>query len=159
MKFRAFGIIFMTTVLLSGCTQPEGNIGHWFGSWYLQEILIGGEIDKDYEGYLADDKTLDRLDVLVSFQGNVFNMGYLNGNTIYGTWSYAGETLTLIASYNAGGGYEDSRFNPYPKVLYFPAGEEEMEITVTKLTSRTMQWQYTDQALGKVITYNFKKYP
>lgn len=141
--------------LFMGCTRPEGNIGDWFGSWYLEEMLIDGSIDEEY----AEDKaSVEENQVMISFQGNVFNLGYLNGNHIYGTWSYAGEILILVASYNAGGGYQDPKFDPFPKVMHFPSNEEQIEITVTKITSKIMQWQYIDQN-GRLITYNFRKYP
>lgn len=147
-------ILCLTLGFFSGCTQPDGKIGDWFGSWYLEEMMIDGETDEDY----ASNKQEDRLQVMISFQSNVFNIGYLNGSAIYGTWSYAGEILTLIAGYNSGSGYNSLYFNPYPIVMHFPAEIEELEITVTKLTGRIMQWQHTDTQ-GRLITYNFRKYP
>lgn len=141
-------------LLLTGCTQPDGHIGKWFGSWYLEEMLINGETDEEY----AANKEEDIRQVLVSFQGNIFNMGYLNGSAIYGTWSYAGEILTLIANYNAGSGYVSPYFDPFPIVLHFPGDVEQVEITVTEIESRTMQWQLIDQN-DRLITYNFRKYP
>lgn len=153
-KILIVPIVVLSVILLTQCTQPEGNIGKWFGSWYLEEMLINGSLDEEY----ASNKEEGKLQVLVSFQGNVFNMSYLNGAAIYGTWSYSGEILTLVASYNAGGGYDSPDFNPYPVVLRFPEGIEQMEITVSYLYSRSMRWQLIDQE-GNLITYNFKKYP
>lgn len=148
-------ILCLLAVICTGCTQPDGNIGDWFGSWYLEEMLIDGEIDSEY----AEDKASnERLQILISFQSNVFNVAYLNGSAIFGTWSYAGETLTLIASYDAGSGNVSPYFDPYPIVMHFPKGVEELEITVTRLESRRMQWQRIDPQ-GRLITYNFKKYP
>lgn len=148
-------LILCTIFLSTSCTRPEGDIGDWFGSWYLEEMLINGEPDEEY---MDDKASEEKMQVMVSFQGNIFNMGYLNGNHIYGVWSYAGEILTLNASYHAGGGYQDERFDPFPKVLHLPGGVEQVEITVTTISNRTMQWQYIDQN-GDLITYNFKKYP
>ena len=139
---------------MTSCTQPDGNIGDWFGSWHLEEILINGEPDEEY----TQNRENDRMQVMVSFQGKIFNMAYINGNEIYGTWSYAGEILTLIASYNAGGGHVSPLFNPYPVVLHFPGDVEQVEITVTYINSKTMQWQLIDQN-GRLLTYNFRKYP
>lgn len=155
MKKTAYILFSLIALCLTSCTQPDGNIGDWFGSWHLEEILINGEVDPDYRQYREENNSMQ---VMVSFQGKVFNMSYLNGPEIYGSWSYAGEVLTLIASYNAGSGYQYSTFNPYPTVLHFPADEEQIEITVTEINGKTMQWQYIDQN-GRLLTYNFRKYP
>ena len=148
----------MGLLMLGSCTQNDGHIGDWFGSWYLEEILINGKVDEEYEAYKQEDNIYYHKEVMISFQGNVFNMAYLQGREIYGTWSYAGEILTLIASYGSGSGYDSQFFNPYPIVLHFPADEEQIEITVTSIGGKTMQWQYIDQN-GRLLTYNFRKYP
>lgn len=158
MKLKKFYFLALLLVSLAGvtssCTQPNGDIGHWFGSWYLEEMLIDGQLDEEY----ADNKENGRLQIMVSFQGNIYNMGYLYGPEIYGTWNYAGEVLTLIASYNAGSGSGHELFDPFPVSLHFPADVEQVEITVTSIGSRTMQWQLIDQN-GRLVTYNFRKYP
>lgn len=137
---------------MASCTQPDGNIGDWFGSWYLEEMLIDGEIDSEY----ADNKTQNTMQVMVSFQGKIFNMAYINGNEIYGQWSYAGEVLTLIADYTEM--EYPPKFDPFPVVMHLPGDVEQVEITVTYINSKTMQWQFIDQN-GSLITYNFRKYP
>ena len=150
------GIILLCAILsLSGCTHLDGDIGDWFGSWLLEEMLIDGEIDQNY----ANNKEIDYRQVMVSFQGKIFNMAYLGNREIYGSWSYAGDILTLIATYHAGNGYEAPEdFNPFPTVMHFPPNLEELEITVTSIDRRTMQWQFIDPQ-GQFITYNFQKYP
>lgn len=141
-------LILLPALWFSSCTQPDGYIGDWFGSWHLESILINGEEDTDY-----------KENIMVSFQGKVFNLAYIDGTEIYGTWSYAGEILTLIAGYDAGSGVDYPHlFNPFPVVLHFPADVEQIEITVSNINSGTMQWQYIDQN-GQLLTYNFKKYP
>lgn len=138
----------ISLLLFSQCTQPGGYIGDWFGSWHLESIEINGETDEDYKGNL-----------MVSFQGKIFDFGYLDSVEIYGTWSYAGEILTLIAGYDAGTGSNMNHlFNPFPTSMHFPAEVDQIEITVTHIGSKTMQWQYIDQN-GQLITYNFRKYP
>lgn len=156
MKYKILKSLLSIIIIAisTSCTQPEGHIGDWFGSWHLEEMLINGEIDQEYADYQKE----DRWQVMVSFHGNIFNMAYLNGSEIYGTWNYAGEILTLIANYNTGSGYQSPDFNPYPTILHFPADVEQVEITVTSIGSKTMQWQLIDQN-GKLITYNFRKYP
>lgn len=142
-------LIGVFSIMLSGCTQHDGYIGKWFGSWHLEEIIIDGQEDTSY----SDNS---RRQVMVSFQGQIFNMAYVEGSEIYGSWSYEGETLTLITQLEEAP--SSASFNPYPVVLFFPADVEQVEITVTSLESRTMQWQRIDPN-GRLVTYNFKKYP
>lgn len=140
--------------LLTGCTQPNGYIGNWFGSWYLETIFINGETDPDY-GTKVSPATGT---IMVSFQGKVFNMAYIDGREIYGIWDYAGMTLRLDASYETGSGAEVDYFTPFPVAMRFPKGESIVEVTVTKIENKVMQWQYIDPE-GDLITYNFRKYP
>lgn len=150
-------LLFICLIILlvsSGCTRPEGDIGDWFGSWHLEEMLIDGELDEQYAQYQEH----DIRQVMISFHGDIFNIAYINGGfEQYGSWSYAGEILTLIVEH-----YDlienNPWFNPYPSVLHFPADVEQVEITVTQIGSKTMQWQLIDQN-GRLITYNFRKYP
>ena len=134
---------------LSSCTQPDGNIGEWFGSWHLEEIKINGETD---EAYAA------KANIMINFQGKIFDLAYIDGTEIYGQWSYAGEVLTLIAGTYGSGVDFPHLFNPFPLPLHFPADVEQIEITVTYINGKTMQWQYIDQN-GRLITYNWRKYP
>ena len=78
---------------------------------------------------------------------------------IYGSWEYAGETLTLDVSYKAGNSATNPQFfDPFPVQMHLPAAVEQVEITVTSISNRQMQWQYIDQN-GDLLTYNLKKYP
>lgn len=157
-KRKIFRNVWMLAVvmmpLLTGCTQPNGYIGNWFGSWYLEEILIDGEPDPEY-GISISSETKP---IMVSFQGKVFNMAYIDAFEIYGSWVYAGETLTLNASYDNGSGSGASYFTPFPVAMHFPKGVDVIEVTVTKLEKRVMQWQYVDPE-GQLLTYNFTKRP
>lgn len=144
----AFLLFFSLIPLTQSCMQWNGDIGEWFGSWHLESLLINGEKDEDYKG-----------NIMISFQGKIFDFAYMEAAEIYGSWSYAGEVLTLIAGYNEGNGASlPHLFNPFPVALHFPADVEQIEITVTEMNGKTMQWQYIDQN-GDLITYNFKKYP
>ena len=136
--------------MFSSCSDPEQTNSPLFGSWHLETIMINGEPDKGYN---------DNPEIMVSFQGKIFNMAYMERAEIYGTWSYAGEILTLIAGYNAGSGANVGYlFNPFPVSMKFPAGTDQLEITVSEIKGNEMQWQYIDDE-GDLLTYNFRKYP
>lgn len=150
MKKTIYLLLMVIAIATTGCTQDDGYIGDWFGSWHLESILIDGEPEAAYS---------ENPEIMFSFQGEVFNAAYIDRAEIFGTWSYAGEVLTLIAGYNAGGGASYKHlFNPFPVALHFPADVEQIEITVTHINGDTMQWQYIDQN-GNLLTYNFRKYP
>lgn len=148
MKKIVFYVFVMLVPVLNSCTQADGYIGPWFGSWHLEEILINDQEDTDYN-----------QDIMICFQGDIFKFGYLDRAEIYGMWEYEGEVLTLDASFKAGGSANITYlFNPFPVVMRFPADVDQVEITVTSINNRYMQWQYIDQN-GRLLTYNFKKYP
>lgn len=148
MKKIFFTFLVGIMALCTACTHTDGDIGPWFGSWYLEEILVNGEKESSYQ-----------KDIMISFQGDMFKFGYIDRAEIYGLWDYAGEILTLDASYNAGNGADvDYLFNPFPVAMHFPADVDQVQITVTRIENSVMQWQYIDQN-GRLLTYNFKKYP
>ena len=153
MKINKILMALTGTFLLlfsAGCTQADGYIGVWFGAWHLETIDINGEEETAYS---------DTPEIMFSFQGEVFKAGYIERAEIFGTWSYEGEILNLNAGYNAGNGaHLTYLFNPFPVAMHFPADVHTVDLTVTELGSRRMQWQYIDQN-GRLITYNFKKYP
>lgn len=154
MKKLNYLLALFSILILTNCTQADGYIGDWFGSWYLEKIVKNGEQMPQYEGYYSF-----KNDIMVSFQGEMFRMGYVDEQDIYGMWSYAGETLVLDARYNSGNGADmEDRFNPFPDPLGFTPGEEMVEVTVLQINSKTMEWQYIDSE-GDVLTYFFRKYP
>lgn len=59
-NYIAAFVLFMT-VVLSACTQNNGNIGLWFGHWKVTEITINGTTADSYSGNL-----------FFSFQSKVF---------------------------------------------------------------------------------------
>lgn len=150
-------LIIVAAAIAAGsqsCQQTDGDVGDWFGSWHFESIDINGD-DSEY----SNDQT-NRMDLMVNFHGKIFNISYLNGHEIYGTWSVAGEVLTLIADpYTGDRDREPQMFNPYyPNALHFAADTEQIEITVVYIGTNTMEWQYIDQN-GDLITYHLRKYP
>lgn len=133
---------------LQSCMQWNGDIGEWFGSWHLESIYIDGKLDESYKS-----------NVMISFQGKIINFGYLETGAILGSWEYNHSTLTLIAGYQAGSGASMPQlFDPFPVCMYFTPDEDVVQVNVSDMNKHKMQWQYVD-AQGRVITYNFKKYP
>lgn len=155
MKTNKISIVFafITALMLplyTGCMQWDDTDGPFFGSWHLQTIDIDGQPDQTYNS---------NPEIMISFAGQVFNLAYMERAEMYGTWVYGGEVLELNATYKAGNQATDTRFfNPYPLVMHFAEGQEIIQVSVTKVDKKTMQWQYEDLN-GRLLTYNFKKYP
>lgn len=150
-------ILCCVALLMQSCTQCDGDIGPWYGSWHIEAISIDGAEDVAYNG-----------EIIVSFQGKIFNMGYAAEFTVsneeFGTWVYAGDTLTLSLGYNNGDASDvllpngDKVFDPFPTPLHFASGEKTVTLKVLSNDGSKMCWQYTDPE-GHLLTYSLRKYP
>lgn len=65
---------------MSGCTQNNGRIGHWFGQWKVERMTVDGEDYADYPG-----------NAFFCFQSSVFGVRIsrpeLEGSGMYyGIW-------------------------------------------------------------------------
>lgn len=66
--------------VLSGCTQNNGRIGHWFGQWKVERLTVDGADDPTYGG-----------DAFFCFQSSVFGVRISYPETggsamYYGAW-------------------------------------------------------------------------
>lgn len=84
-------IIFMlaAAIALSGCTQNNGRIGHWFGMWKVERLTIDGEDDPQYAG-----------NVFFSFQSKVFGLTVSDfensqASQYYGRWEEGDGVLSV----------------------------------------------------------------
>lgn len=137
--FTLFAPLFLClSVSLGSCRHPDGYIGHYLGNWSIEKI----EVDSTpLEGY--------RGDIMISFQGNIFLLAYIDGKETYGTWEEDGTTFSLRADYNAGAAQE------MPSELGFGSNRRiNMEIMEDK--RKSMIWRYTADD-GKVYTYYLRK--
>lgn len=141
-------LLAVTSFTLQSCMQWNGDIGVWFGSWYLESMYVDGKSDPDYKD-----------NIMISFQGKIIDLAYIEVGESVGTWNYEKPELTLILGFDAGSGASlPQLFDPFPVSLHFPSGINEVKVNVTTINSKEMQWQYLSPQ-GALITYNFKKYP
>lgn len=132
--YSAFITLLLTVI--AGCTHNDGDIGHWFGSWLLEEVSVDG--------------TAIRPDpqVMISFQGDIFDAAEVGGQDFYGMWNEENSRLSLAGDPHSGG----------PAV--FPAAfrfGEELNVTVDVLSqdAKSMTWRWTDPR-GRTILYTFR---
>lgn len=133
---------------MAGCTQNNGDIGPWFGTWRLDEILIDGDADENY-----------RDNIIWKFQSDVISIVEVDdvnheANPSWGTWLLGDNTITLEFVYSDDiFGNSSDRYTP-PAATHIPAGATTMR--VEKLTKGEIILSY--QSADCVYTYYLKKH-
>lgn len=131
-------VISVVILSLSSCRHPDGNIGHLLGNWQIEEIEVDGAPLADYKG-----------NIMISFQGEIFLLAYVEGAETFGTWTNADSIFTLRADYNAGSAKE------WPTELGFGT-DRILQFDLLEEKSKHMTWRRTNSE-GKVYTYYLKK--
>lgn len=126
------------STMFTSCTQVDGNIGGWFGTWVIEKIEIDGEKDTAFRG-----------EVLISFQGELFNTSEVDGKELYGKWSENDGLLHLDGSFNAGS------LKEWPAGLGFGS---DMKVTLKMLEypGKRMKWSMMCSD-GKERVYYLRK--
>lgn len=141
-------IIAVCTLLLSACTQNNGDIGPLFGFWRLTELTSNGE---PVEGFTSGDEVW-------SFQNNIIFILSLGEAHDYderaGTWERDASTLTLDFTHWKGQGDMEYYYIP-PAILGFSI-ERPNVMTVDLLTSSEMCLRMTTDG-GDVMAYRLEK--
>lgn len=150
MNRLSYLIILVAAILtLPGCTQNDGDIGPWFGTWRLEQILVDG----------ADDEAYNH-DIIWKFQSDVISMVVVDDAThtaasTWGTWSEADNTLTLNFSYsdtaNPAGSF---KYSP-PAATHLPPGIS--RLSIISLSKGEITLGYIDQQ-GVTYTYKLAKH-
>lgn len=139
-------LLFLTVILSTpGCTQNDGDIGPWFGTWRLEQILVNGTPDSGYN-----------RDILWKFQADVISMVAVNDVThtvisSWGTWTHTDNTLTLNFTYsdtdNPAGSY---KYTP-PTATHLPAAISRLQ--VVSLSKGEIVLEYVSE---QNINYTYK---
>ena len=141
MKKTTLYILSVIAVLLLGaCTRNHGDIGIWFGTWHVEQIMAGGT-PVNVEG-----------DYFFQFQNKVFRVSQVYGHEqlveSFGAWSESEDGNGMVVTF------------PDPTVYYIemPGLEAENLFVVTRTSSREVTFAKTDKH-GTVYTYRLKKQP
>lgn len=139
-------LLFLTVIISTpGCTQNDGDIGPWFGTWRLEQILVNGTPDSGYN-----------RDILWKFQADVISMVAVNDVThtvisSWGTWTHTDNTLTLNFTYsdtdNPAGSY---KYTP-PTATHLPAAISRLQ--VVSLSKGEIVLEYVSE---QNINYTYK---
>lgn len=89
---KIYLMICMAALLLvaAGCTQNNGRIGHWFGQWKVERVVVDGVDDPDYEG-----------NAFFCFQSKVFGVRVshpeeFSGSMCYGRWEERDDNVLYV---------------------------------------------------------------
>ena len=140
MKKTTLYIVLLIAVLLkASCTRNHGDIGIWFGTWYVEQITADGtrvNVEGDY---------------FFQFQNKVFRVSQVYGHEqlveSFGTWDEQdGGKMTVS--------FPDSTVY----YIVMPGLEAHNQFTVTTTSSSEVTFTKTDVD-GTIYTYRLKKQP
>ncbi|MBR5331977.1 MAG: lipocalin-like domain-containing protein [Muribaculaceae bacterium] len=150
-------IILIITALISlnACTHNNGDIGHLFGTWKLNEITANGELDSVYAE--ADN-------VLWKFQSSVMSMIRANDVThsrfeSWASWEYTDNETRIALNFT---NTDDNNTNPGASI-YSPLPEMHMPkacivyVDIITLSHKEMVLRYTSED-GVEYIYRFKRW-
>lgn len=136
-------------LLLTGCTQPDGDIGDLFGSWSLQEMTCDGSplsLPEDSEGST------------VSFQSNIamFNIYYDNDETGSSvcTWIRTDDTMTF--NFNNSDNKYPAGTGIYAPPAWLRFSEPTETIYISELNGRHFNFTRTASD-GRIYTYKYNR--
>lgn len=141
-------MLLLTAVLLlaaaTGGCDNNGDIGHWYGSWRLEEITVDG---RPYTSWQSDDTW-----TTFAFQNNIVQVQRTNElrdelDIAWGTWTETNGTITMAFT------HRDDTDNQYiyraPAWIGFEPGETTFTIAgpdkaliLTTTHSDGSQWVY-----------------
>ena len=139
---RFYGLAVLISIVLSACTQNNGDIGPIFGNWKLTEMTEDGHRTENYSGniYLAFQNTTMRF-VRVN--------GYNSYDETYCNWSITDDNNLIV-------NFADDRYRPFLELgIPYPC----CEMKIQKLSSSEMQlYLNATSNTGKPRVYKFIKW-
>lgn len=148
MKRLSYIFLLAAALLLGACTQNNGQIGPWFGTWRLDRIDIDGNADKAYPG-----------NVIWKFHSDIvaiIAVDDIEHDAIpaWGTWSEENGVLTLNFTYSdTDNPNQWDKYTP-PASTHIPAGISRLDI-VSLSTARIILKYVSSDA---TYTYYLKKH-
>lgn len=145
----------LVALMLSACTQNNGNIGMWFGHWKVTEITINGTSVDNYSG-----------NVFFSFQNKVFAQMEKNGEAYdqrFANFEDCGDHIIITFPYvtdENGNPIYDENGNLITKNFYpleITRMSRENILNVDQANSDKLQLSMIDAA-GETVVFRLKKW-
>ncbi len=135
--------------LLPSCRMNNGDIGDFFGTWYMESMTVDGEPNPE----------LPHERLFWSFQNHLIcitiTTDHHDSLDSWGSWQDEDGLLYLDFTHSEGDG--DGGLPPYaaPAVLMFPPNSV-VALRFAERSPRQMRLEWTDDA-GRRIVYELKK--
>lgn len=145
--------LWMMALALAGCTHNNGDIGDLFGTWKLEKMMIGGEVDTDYGD-----------NVVWKFQSSIIEMQQVDDSlhetlNAYGTWSRPADGVLKLDFTHTDTANPDPGADKYSPLqsTRLPRAQV-IDLDVLELNGSKMRLRYIDAAESTAIEYYFKKW-
>lgn len=147
----------LAALMLSACTQNNGNIGMWFGHWKVTEITINGTSVDNYSG-----------NVFFSFQNKVFAQMEKNGEAYdqqFANFEDCGDHIIITFPYvtdENGNPVYDENGDLLTEDRFFPLEITRMSmgeniLNVDQANGDKLQLSMIDAA-GETVVFRLKKW-
>ena len=147
----------LAALMLSACTQNNGNIGMWFGHWKVTEITINGTSVDNYSG-----------NVFFSFQNKVFAQMEKNGEAYdqrFANFEDCGDHIIITFPYvtdENGNPVYDENGDLLTEDRFFPLEITRMSmgeniLNVDQANGDKLQLSMIDTA-GETVVFRLKKW-
>lgn len=142
-------VLIFISLIFSGCTQNNGNVGDLFGSWVLDSMTVDGQTAELPDAFYTT----------WSFQGEILMVTavdqYHSVDKHYGTFIHSSRILKLDFVHHSDAIPEGTGIYSAPEWLGFPAAGV-FELTVDDLSGKHMVLSWTAPS-GKSYIYKFSK--
>ncbi len=136
------GLVLLLTV---GCTQNNGNIGLWFGTWQVTEISVDCEPQQDYEKNMFFKFQANVCDVITVFPHETYYQHFAEFTEV--------DKNTIIVDFSHTDEWNPVEFD-VPTGSFLENGKNIFNVTKHNNRKLTLTLQKPD---GTTITYSLKK--
>lgn len=147
---RPLVTILVVIAALWGCTQNDGRIGVWFGTWTLTSITVDGEAGTDYH----DNSTWSFQNSVILIQEEGAHNQYSDH---YGSWSEEAEILTLdFTHHDTKDTLSWSTLYKLPQNMYFGMRQGKVRLHIDHLSGSKADLTCVNPD-NQTVTYHLKK--
>jgi hypothetical protein len=141
MKHIAYIITLAVALLATACTENNGDIGDFFGTWRVESYTADGVVQQGNDMYKVNATTFSFQSQVVMV--NVVLDEYGTNHTWYGSWSESGDVLTLNFTHSDNE-IEQGTSSYAAPVWLGMTSDSPMNLSITNRDSRSMTLSWTD---------------
>lgn len=138
-------LIGFALLLTVGCTQNNGNIGIWFGTWQVTQIAVDGEPQKDYDNNMFFKFQANVCDIITVLPHNVYYQHFAEFTEV--------DSKTIIVDFSHTDEWNPVEFDA-PLSSFLENGKNILKVTKHNNRKLTLTLQTAE---GSTVTYSLKK--